>query len=579
MTIVMGLFAITFLFLSFPVQAKKEICPQVIIHGNNDIVLSDTEKRMVCGDPELNAYKNIPPYEARFFFTGILQSRGFLSPQFETKTEVLHVHPGKKFYLKKIKVISSFRKEKRIIAKELRRLFERKLLATDLLNVIEAEALGLLRENGHPCSKVKVEVDISQSLVMVHLNNLRRFDFGTIDKEKINGLRDNALDRYYPFKSEQTFDEDLLSLTEKRMLRSEVVSGTYFLENCSQNNDSFSLSQHFIIGPPRTIRFGVGASTEMGPMTRIRWSNNRYKSMASLLSANIRASFREQTLNLTSDSFFWKHEPRRSLFSQFEISRESQIDFEELLITLKPLMKWTRDIGQYHHTYLLGPSYEAGTYHSKENIDTKSFSTGLLSGGIQLMSHSYEHYDIHPEAGDLFALNFDLRDPKFGFQESLLKLDSTFVKLARISNWGRGTLVGGVRLNAGTTWVSDDVSLNGLPPTVKFYGGGSDDLRGFHLKTLPQNDGLGALSKIGTKLELRRTYLVKESIEGFSFLDLSYFGTRSWELDPQLFYSPGIGLRWLSPIGLVQGFAARAYRTDPYQDLGSLLYLGIGGVF
>jgi outer membrane translocation and assembly module TamA len=267
------------------------------------------------------------------------------------------------------------------------------------------------------------------------------------------------------------------------------------------------------------------------------------------------------------------------LFSQFELSRESQIDFEEFLITLKPHMKWTRDIGGYHHTYLLGPSYEAGTYHSKENIDTKSFSTGLLSGGIQIMSHSYEHYDIHPDAGDLFAINFDFRDPGLGFKERLLKLDSTYVKLARLSNWGRGTLVGGVRFNAGTTWVSDDVSLNGLPPTVKFYGGGSDDLRGFHLKTLPQNDGLGALSKIGTKLELRRTYMVKESIEGFTFLDFSYFGTQSWELDPQLFYSPGLGLRWLSPIGLVQGFVARAYRTDPYQDHGNLLYLGIGGVF
>lgn len=560
-------------------MAKEELCPGVIIHGSESITLDETETRMVCGDPKLLAYKEIPSYEAGFFFTGFLQSRGYLQPHFETKDGILHVNPGRKFHLKKIKVIATAKKERRIIAREIRRLYKNKVLSPDILNSIEAEALGLLRENGHPCSKVKTEVDISRNLVMVYLNDLQRFDFGVVDKKPIKGLLDNALDRYYPFKTSQTFNEKLLELTEKRMLRSEVVSGTYFLENCSQDKKSFALSQHFILGPPRTIRFGVGASTEVGPMVRVRWSNNRYKSMASLLSANLQASFRTQSLNLTADSFFWKYEPRRSVYSQFEIVRESQIDFEQLVTRVRPHMKWTRDSQLYHQLYLIGPSYEAGTYHSKRNSDTKSFSTGILEGSFQWMSHAYEYFDIHPEAGNLFGLNFDFRHPAFGFKDPLLKLDSTYVGLSRLSQWGRGTLVGGVRLNMGTTWVEEETSLSGLPPTVKFFGGGSDDLRGFLLKTLPQNDGLGALTKIGGKFELRRTYLVKESVEGFTFIDLSYFGERSWDLNPQLYYSPGIGLRWLSPIGLVQGFAARAYRTKPFQDLGNLLYLGIGGVF
>jgi outer membrane translocation and assembly module TamA len=240
-------------------------------------------------------------------------------------------------------------------------------------------------------------------------------------------------------------------------------------------------------------------------------------------------------------------------------------------------MKWTRDGWNHHQLYTLGPAYESGTYNTAENTDTKSFATGLLEGSLQYMSHDYELFDVNPEAGDLFGFNFDARHPGLGFTDPLLKLDSTYVKLSRLTNSGRGTIVGGVRLNIGTTWVSDSVGLKDLPPSVKFFGGGSDDIRGFLLKTLPKNDGQGALTRTSLKLELRRTSLFKESIEAFAFLDNAYFGEKSWSSDPRLWYSPGIGFRWLSPIGLLQAYVSRALATAPNEDLGNFLYAGFGG--
>lgn len=572
-------FLMIFLFLFSPWSRADELCPGVKIKHLDRLDLTDTEKQLLCGDKNSEAYKFIPPYEAAFILTGMLQSRGYLKPHFKVTETSLDADIGKKFKLKKFRVISNEDKLRKKIKSELKRLFRGRLLSTSTLNSVEAEALSLIRQNGHPCSKVRSEVSVDESLVTVYLEDLHHFDFGRVKKEKIEGLRSNALERYYPFRANESFNEDLLMLTEKRMVRSEVVQGTYFLESCSDGNSSFNLSQNFLVGPPRTIRFGVGASTEQGPMGRIRWSNNRYKSMASTLSAHLQASLRSQSINLAADSFFWHGEPRRSVFTQTEIVRESQLDYEQLVYRLRPHIKWTRDSTVYHKLYTLGPSYEGGSYHSKENADTKSFGSALVEGSLQWKSHPYELFDIHPQEGNSFGVNFDFRHPTLGFSDPLLKLDTTWVRLDRLANWGRGTVVGGVRLNVGTTWVSDDVSVTGLPPTVKFFGGGSDDLRGFQLRTLPQNDGLGALTKVGVKYELRRTYLVKESIEGFTFLDASYFGDQSWKLNPQLFYSPGIGLRWLSPIGLVQGFVARAFRTDPYQDMGNIFFIGIGGTF
>lgn len=568
-----------FILLSSSVWGTTtRLCSTVKVHGKK-IKFTKTEKQLVCGDSKSHAYQKIPDYEASFIMTGFLQSRGFLEPRFETKGEVLHVHTGKTSVIKRFKIISGNKKLAKVVKKELNRLFRKKLLSTDILNSVEADALALVRQRGYPCAKVKAEVDISKKEIQIALNESHYFNFGEVDKEHVPGLREGALDRYYPFKPNEMFNADLLSLTEKRMRREGVVPGTYFVESCEDNNTKFSLSQSFIDGPPRTVRFGVGASTEQGPMARVKWKHARYNSMASQLSANLQASLKVQSISITADSFIWHHEPRRSILSTADITRENQVDYEEVTYTLDSRVKWSRDSEGYSKIYTLGPTYEGGTYKQDANQDTKSFGSATLKGSAVWMAHNYELYDFHPQEGSLFGYYFDYRNPTFGFPDSLLKLDTTMLRLERLGNWGRGTLIGGLRLNAGTTWITNSASLTGLPPAVKYYGGGSDDVRGYTLKSIPENNGLGALTKVGLKLELRRTYVVIKSLEGFAFMDAARFGAQSWELDQAVYYSPGVGFRWLSPIGMVQSFIARAYRTDPYKDQGNLFFIGIGGVF
>lgn len=576
MSFVHLLIALFFVSYSF---ARDELCAGVVIHDVQKLNLTDTEKRLVCGDKEVNAYKKIPAYQASFFITSFLQSRGYLRPTFEIIDQTLHVHVGKLIKLKKIQIkVTGIDHDRKIIKKEIKRRYTNKTVTPDLLDSIEAETLSHFRQRGYPCAEVKSLFDVSSSAIGVDITKTKSHHFGFFEREQIKGLHENVLKRYYSFEEAEKFNERLLILTEKRMLRSEVVQGTYFLEDCSSDGDSFLMSQRFITGPPRTLRFGVGASTELGPMARVRWSNNRSGPMASILSARLQGSVRSQSLVLTTDTFFWKDHPRRSILSQFELLRESQIDYEQFLVKLGPVTtKWTNDKGGYHSTYMLGPSFEASTYHSKIKSDTRSYKTGVIEGSLNIMDHVYEFFDIHPLDGDNFNFSFGFRHPQLGFSDPSLRLDSSYVKLGRLAELGRGTIVGGFRLNAGTLIISDNVSPVGLPPNIKFYGGGSDDIRGFSLNTLPRNDGAGALTKVSLKLELRKTYFFREKMEGFTFLDGTYFGFESFSTTPELYYSPGIGLRWLSPIGMVQTYLARALtRTE---DDGNLLYLGLGGTF
>lgn len=554
------------------------LCSGVEIDGPT-LKFSDTEIRMVCGDKKLEAYRHIPAMEASLFLQGFLQSRGYLNPEFDKVGDLLKVKVGRRSRVKKIQVITGKRNLNKVMKKEIRRLFMKRILNTTLLNSIEAEALSIARQRGYPCARVKSQVNSLTDTITIVVEQLKLHEFGEFKKEEIEGLRDNALQRYYPFSSHDPFNEELLRLTEKRIVRSEVMPGTYFLESCSENAEEFKLEQKFLEGPPRTIRFGAGASTELGPMARARWNHNRYKSMASMLSATMQASFRNQSLNFTADSYLWKNQPRRSLLSQVEVVRDSQLDYEQTVYRLRSQMKWTFDHSGHFHQYIFGPSFETGTYKTIENQQTKTFSNALLSSDFSWMSHDFELFDIHPQEGDQVGMKMDLRHPAMGFSDPLLKVDSTAAMLGRLSNSGRGTIVGAVRLNAGTSLVSDEVSIKSLPPEVKFFGGGSNDVRGFLLQTLPKNEGVGALSRLGVKLELRRTYVWKESLEIFTFLDQAYFGEKSFKLDSQLWYSPGLGIRWLSPIGLVQTYISRGYVTRPFKDYGYFFYAGLGGVF
>ncbi len=572
-----------FLIFSGCATTKKDerICPKIFVHSEkSDFELSETEKRLVCGDTEEEAYKVIPSYQASYMLTGFLQSKGYSTPRFEYEGDLLHVYPGEQSFVEKVIVISDRPEDSKMVEKEIFRKFKDEVITPKILDAIEAQSLTYLRNNTYPCAKVSSTVDANKGEVTVTLKNLSPFVFGELKKEDVEGLEPTAFDRFYPFTRDDYFSEKDLTLAEKRFIRTGVVQGTYFQESCDLKNNTFSLSQQFILGTSRTIRLGVGASTEVGPMIRGKWSNQRSGPMASLWEFNVQLSFKNQFASFTSDRFMWSDAPRRSLLTSVEVERDNQTTYEEITAKFKPHMKWTRDGSSRLWTWTTGPTLIAGSYRSATNdSDTKRINTGALEGKLESTSHEYEIYDLHPESGNTLSFNFDFRHPSFGFVDPLLKLNMTYLTLLHLGELGRGEAIGGIRLTTATTWVPDNVSLSSLPPSVKFYGGGSDDVRGYKLSALPSNNGLGALTKLSLKFEFRKTYVFLPTIESFTFVDTTYFGEKPWSVEDRLWYSPGTGMRWLSPIGIVQGYWARALSNKTVKDNGNLFYLGLGGVF
>ncbi|MBC75851.1 MAG: hypothetical protein CME64_07530 [Halobacteriovoraceae bacterium] len=571
------LMAIFYLFCSAELWAAK-LCKGVEVDRLNEIEFTDTEKRLLCGDQKLGAWEKIPAYQAQFFMRSFLQSRGYLSPHFSIKDETLYVTPGPIQKLKKINLLPEELIEEDKIENQITPVYQGLAITPKLLDQTQNSVITRLRQNAYACAEAKSLVLSNSSEVVVQASNLQRYKFGEIDLDLAETeILSNAMERFYPFESEQAFDSRLLKLTEKRIVRSGVAQATFFIEDCSDN--ALDISQGFIWGPPRVLRFGVGASTEVGPMLRISWANNRYKEMASNLSAKLQASFREQSLELESDFYHWPEHPRRSINSELEVSRESQNDFEEVNLAVSSSLKWSRDSLSRYWSWSAGPVFTQGFYNSDFEETSRSYEAFSLEAGIQSMSHDFEIFDFHPQEGNSFFSRIEHRPKEFGFDNTLTRIGAGGTFIENLTSSGRGRIIGAMRLLGQTGLVDNTVELEKLPPSVKYYGGGSNDLRGFQLKSRPKNNGLGALTKLLMKTELRRTHFFIPSLEGVLFYDVARFGERSTQLSNQTFHSPGVGVRWMSPIGLAQIYYAQAITTSPSEEKDELVYAGLGGEF
>ncbi|NJL24096.1 MAG: BamA/TamA family outer membrane protein [Calothrix sp. SM1_5_4] len=112
----------------------------------------------------------------------------------------------------------------------------------------------------------------------------------------------------------------------------------------------------------------------------------------------------------------------------------------------------------------------------------------------------------------------------------------------------------GIAVSANPVALSRD--RNVLPTDYRVFMGGDENLRGFTRRGL-NNSRLGYLSALYLGFELRLIGELPYRIEPFLLWDAARMGDRRFTLDPPLFTSEGLGVRWASPFGTLRGTAAR----------------------
>lgn len=523
-------------------------CPTVAFTSTATIRLTDVEAKLLCGDPRLEGWKTIPLNQAEYFMRAFLQQRGYQAPRFEVAGGVLRVDAGPKSQVTGLVVMGL---PPGVDASKLRRIKGRDLTPRSL-DATKTSLLGLLQERGYPCPEISITADARSGLVDARVEPGAPGVMGPIVPARLAKVDPRVFNRYEAFLPEQPFDTRLLSLTAERTVADSLFVSAYYDVSCSTGG--MKILQRVVEGKPRLYQLGVGFDTEGYAIGKAQWQKSRIGWRDSVLEGSLYASFREETAEASMHSYV-DPASRLYLMPQVLFDREDQIQYQYASgqVSLQPGTSWENE--RMRADVIAGPIEEH--INTVRGVGPANDTFLAFHTKWTLTDHLYEYY-----AGD----------PRRGWQTSVETLsrvagaDSALtahrVTVSGRSLWNVGgydppALIFGTRYWAGTTYVTDlAYSERNLEPAMRFFLGGDSNLRGVALNGLPRDQN-GFLTVLYDGIELRMGDVLPYGLQPLVFLDGAMAGRSDVHLDPDVYWSPGLGLRWRLPVGSIRATAAR----------------------
>ncbi|MBC7371893.1 MAG: BamA/TamA family outer membrane protein [Bdellovibrionaceae bacterium] len=544
------------LFFLFPAMVfadDKALCDHVFLKEGS-LKLNENEKILVCGSPKGGeGWQQVPIPQAQLQLGNLFQAQGYLNPRFERQGDVLYAWSGPK---SEVKILRSEGDNGYLHVDKKRKIIGYPLMPSKL-NDVQRWADQELRSNGFACPSLKLEAQAWDETVIVKTETGQNQTIGDLSYTGLEGLHVDTFQRYRAFYPGDRYDIRETQITTDRLLADGLFQSAYYVPDCQ--GDQVHLQLRTSVGKPRIFRFGVGASTEEFPFVDITFRNARLDDRASSFSTILHASNIRQTLNLGSELYWFIALPRWYFGPRFAIKRENIVAIESFT------SKAGGDLGVYWDNWKVrfagrfGPSVNyAKTVRGVGPADTTYSS---LEGSLNFQSHNYEVFSRAQYEG--WNGNFQYRGNRkgVGADFSVDRYDVKFKYLWNIGQYSPPLFVLGARLEGSAVMVDEQAAVNvraTLPPEYRIFMGGDDNLRGFALGSINNSD-LGYLTALYSGLELRLVEQIPYGIQPFLLADVARLGNRAQTLDPPLFLSEGVGVRWSTPFGTIRGSAAKGH--------------------
>ncbi len=542
--------AILLLFFQSSFGGDYTVC-ETVIFKDGKLVLNGNEKVLICGMNEGPlGWKSVPLTQAEFHLKSILQNFGYLDPKFDRENGRLLVWKGSRTEIKILNVQGS----DGVLDSSRKRKVVNETLTPAKLDEIEAWANLGIRSQGYACPHLAVEAQGWNGTVNLLTEIDSRKKIGTIDTGDLDGLNADVLKRYQPFLFDEYYDVRATQIMTDRLLADGLFQSAFFEKKCLQ--DTVNLALKTSIGLPKIVRFGIGASTEKFPFVDISFRNARLDNQASSITVSVHASPRE--LSFTTDTeLYWFPGWHRTFFApRFNMSREMESTYETDTTRLGADVgiKWdswgSRFLGRG------GPTLNS----VKTNRGVGPTSTyPTLDGSLVMMNHLYESMVSQQYEGWTASLFYRGQGKGLGSQVDVNRYEVNYKYLWNIQEYSPPLLVLGTRfqgiiVDADDLTMQDSVAL--IPLEDRIFPGGDLNLRGFPRKGI-SNNTLGYLTFLYLGFELRLIEELPYRLQPFLLWDLGKLGSRRYIVDPALFVSEGVGLRWMSPFGTLRGSVAR----------------------
>ncbi|MGM0630905.1 MAG: autotransporter assembly complex protein TamA [Pseudomonadota bacterium] len=410
---------------------------------------------------------------------------------------------------------------------------------------VKSRLLSLASQRGYHDARflehnVEIDVEKNTAEIDVVFDSGKRYRYGQITFEQ-DILDDELLQRYVPFEQGEGYSTQELS-----QLQIALGDSGYFsrVQVSPQWNDS---KQHIVpinVSSEPNFRnqyqYGVGYGTDTG--ARVRASINRR----------------------------WVNTEGHQLRGTTQISEvESTVGANYIIPGKKPQSDYYQiraeasdkdNEGQNNRLYRLGASSivamnkwrrEYGLHWQRDDFEIGE-SSGTSQFLIPQASWNYMTADgrLNIDKGFRFDITLKAANEALLSDADLASLELGFKAVVPLTNRVRFL----ARAEAGATYIED---FDQLPPSLRFFAGGDNSVRGYAYEQLGPEDDTGTI--IGGRYlavaSAEIDYRFKDNWRVALFTDI---GNAMIEPNEKLKQSVGFGVRWISPIGSVRLDLAQA---------------------
>lgn len=383
-------------------------------------------------------------------------------------------------------------------------------------------------------SRLEVAPSLQQAFIKLHFDSGTRYRFGDVSFSGEH-IRSERLQTLVPFKSGDPYLASQLgelnqSLANTNWFSSILVTGD------TERLDNYVLPVEVELAPRKrnSIETGIGYSDDVGARFKLNWLkpwlNDRGHSLDSKLAVSraeqsIEAAYKMPLETIATD--FWQLQyGLRNRDYQDTRSKESNLALER---------HWLLE-NDWYRTASVRWLYE--DYTQADQDDTSS----LIMPGISF-SRTRQTGSGMPIRADRLLFGVEVSDPSWGSDARFIRLRGRAGYITTLADNHR--MVG--RLDAGAILLQD---VGRLPPSIRFFAGGDNNLRGYAYESVSPRNDEGEL--IGGRYMATASLEYQYRLTGNWWLATFADHGSAWSDTPDWKTGVGFGVRWGSPIGAVR---------------------------
>lgn len=423
------------------------------------------------------------------------------------------------------------------------------------------ESLALSRgyfDARYETSRIAVNRSQREAVITLDFNSGPRYLLGEVMYPE-TPLSEALLQRLVPFEPGEPYSSESVAALNRNLLISGYFEDVRVRPRRGQAGEDLRVPIEADVSaqPPNRMGVGVGFATDVGPRLRLNWrrpwvnEDGHYLSVESEFAEVRQSVSAEYTMPLDPPL-----EHKLQFFGGYQHDEVEDTESDRITVGIQRQRTLTR--GWQQNIFVRWEREEF------EQAGVEGESTLTLPGTSVTRTRSRGGLD--PGWADRQFISVEGTHPELGSNISLLRFRFTTQWLRSI---GRHQAIARAEYGALNTEDFDQT-----PPSLRFFAGGDQSVRGFSYQSLAPRDDQGRL--------LGGRYLVVGSIEysyrflerwrAATFIDAGNAFSDS-SLDEGFERGAGVGVRWMSPVGPIRLDLAWGV-SDP--DLPWRIHLSIG---